>query len=414
VDRAARNTALLYAGQFVSQAGDAVFTASVAWLAATLTGTPKATGLAVFLGALPFLLFGPFAGAWVDRGDRRRIMVASDLARAALLLAFPLVASRLGLTFPLVAAVAFLLAAFSTPFLPARDALIPQLAEGRPLVRYNAAFQTSGQLAQLVGLWLGGLVLGADRADASRVLTVLALDGATFLVSAATLAFLVLPRTAGGGAGAPAAPAAPRARPNLLREALLGLRDAGRDPLLVGLLVLTALDNLAIMGPAIVGATHFVRDDLGLGASHVAWFEGTMALGFVVGAAVLARVGHRFRKGPLILVGMVMDGLTYVPFPFVRSYAVALVLIFVHGLFIPCIVVGRTTLLQHHVAPERIGRTFALVHLTVTGMTALSALVAGEVAAAFGASTLFLAAGVFGTACGLAGLFALPRLRTAA
>ncbi len=410
MSRVARNTALLYAGQFVSQAGDSVFTASVAWLAATLTGTPKATGLAVFLGALPFLLFGPFAGAWVDRGDRRRIMVASDLARAALLLAFPFAASRLGLTFPLVAAVAFLLAAASTPFLPARDALIPVLAGGRPLVRFNAVFQTSGQLAQLVGLWLGGLVLGADRGDVSRVVTVLALDGATFLVSAATLALLVLPR-AGTSVGELAAPRAPR--PNLFREAMAGLRDASRDPLLVGLLVLTALDNLAIMGPAIVGATHFVRDDLHLGASHVAWFEGTMALGFLVGAATLARTGHRFRKGPLILVGMVMDGLTYVPFPFVRSYALALALIFVHGLFIPCIVVGRTTLLQQHVAPERIGRTFALVHLTVTGMTALSALVAGAVAAAFGASALFLAAGVFGTACGLAGLLAMPRLRAA-
>lgn len=397
-------------GQFVSQMGDSVLTASVAWLAASLTGTAKATGLAVFLGALPFLLFGPFAGAWVDRGDRRRIMVLSDVVRAVLLLTFPFVASTVGLSFPVVASMAFLLAAASTPFLPARDALIPVLAEGRPLLRYNAAFQTSAQLAQLMGLWLGGLLLGMQGADDERVVTVIALDGATFVVSAITLSMLVIPaRAAGIPSGAPAAP-----RPHLFREAMSGLKDASHDPLLVALLVLTALDNLAIMGPAIVGATHYVRDDLRLGAGHVAWFEGAMALGFLVGAAVLARVGARLKKGPLILWGMLLDGLTYVPFFWVPSYPVALALVFVHGLFIPCIVVGRTSLLQERIAPDRIGRTFALVHLTVTGMTALSALVAGEVAAAFGAPVLFLGAGVFGAACGLVGLVAMPRLRTAA
>lgn len=408
MDRVTRNAALLYAGQFVSQMGDAVFTSSVAWLAASLTGSARATGLAVFLGAAPFLLLGPFAGAWVDRGDRRRIMVASDLVRAALLLGLPLAAGAIGLSFPLVATVAFLLAAASTPFLPARDALIPVLAEGRPLVPYNAAFQTSAQLAQLAGLWLGGVLLGTGRTDTGRVVTVIALDGATFLVSAVTLAALALPRTA-----APGSTAGPAPRPSWFREAAAGFVDAVRDPVILALLVLTALDNLAIMGPAIVGATHFVRDDLHLGAGYVAWFEGAMALGYLVGAAVLSRVGARLRKGPLILWGMVFDGLTYVPFFLVPPYPVALALVFVHGLFIPAIVVGRTSLLQERVPGERIGRTFALVHLTVTGMTALSALLAGEVASAFGARALFLGAGVFGAACGLVGLACMPRLRSA-
>src|SRR5205085_10168937 len=97
-------------------------------------------------------------------------------------------------------------------------------------------------------------------------------------------------------AGSGSAPPAP-ARPPILREALDGLRDAARDPLLLGLLVLTALDNLAIMGPAIVGAAHYVRDDLGLGAAHLAWFEGAMALGYLLGAVVLARIGTRWPSG---------------------------------------------------------------------------------------------------------------------
>ncbi|HVG94010.1 MAG TPA: MFS transporter [Planctomycetota bacterium] len=407
MDRFGKNAALLWSGQFVSQMGDAVFQACIAWLAASLTGSPLATGGAVFLWAVPFLLLGPLAGAWVDRTDRRRAMILSDLVRAGLLLGLPLLAAGVGLSYGLVVGAALLVAVASTPFLPARDALLPRLAEGRALVRFNAAFQTSGQLAQILGLWLGGVLLGAEReTSGDRVLLVLGLDGVTFLASAATLAFLVVPPSATAPARA--------ARGSLWRDAGEGLRSATRDPLLLGLLSLTALDNLAIMGPAVVGATLFVKDSLHLGARHLAWFEGAMALGFLVGAATLTRFGPSARKGRLILWGMTLDGLTYIPFFFVRSYPLALALIFVHGLFIPWIVVGRTALLQQHVPEERRGQVFSLVYVTVAGMTALSALAAGAIAEATDAPTLFLLAGVFGTLCGVVGFLAMPRLRSAA
>lgn len=390
--------------------GDAVFGGAVAWLAKSMTGRDDAVGLVVFASTLPWLVLGPVAGAWVDRVDRRRAMVASDVARAAILGVLWWTARDGGLSVPVLAGAAFLVAAASTPFVPARDALLPTLAEGRSLVRFNAVFQVGAQLAGLLGLWLGGLLLGTrpttDAADHRRVLDVLALDGVTFLVSAATLAALVLPPAA-----APSRAAGPRA--TLFREAARGVAAAVRDPLLLALLVLTALDNLAIMGPAIVGAAGFVHDDLGLAAGHFAWFEGAMASGYVVGAVLLARFGAGARKGPLILWGMVLDGLTYVPFLWVRDYRVALPLIFVHGLFIPWIVVGRTTLIQQHVPEARRGQVFALVNLTVQGMTAVSALVAGLVAQRHGAPTLFLVAGVFGTLCGVAGFVAAPALRRA-
>jgi MFS family permease len=408
VSRFARNASLLWSGQFVAQMGDAVFVQAVAWLASSLGGSGAATGIVVFLSAVPFLLFGPFAGAWVDRGDRRRIMIASDVARAAVLLATWALARRAGEGLGLVAVAAFLLATASTPFLPARDALLPRLAEGRSLVRFNAAFQTSGQLAQIAGLLLGGVLLGTDARDVGRVFDVLALDGVGFVASAVTLSFVVVPALS-----RPAGDAPPRRPTSVWRDAIDGVRDARRDPLLRGLLVLTALDNLAIMGPAIVGATLLVGRDFRLGPGHLAWFEGAMATGFFVGALALARAGDRLRKGPLILWGMALDGLTYVPLFWIRSYPVALVTVFLHGLVIPAIVVGRTSLLQGHVAEGRTGKAFALVHLTVAGMTALSAPASGFLAEAIGPRGLFLAAGVFGTLCGAVGAWALPTLRRA-
>ncbi len=278
-------------------------------------------------------------------------MVASDLARAAILGLLWLVARRVGLTVPLCSP------ARPSSSRPRRRRSCPRATRccrasprDAPLVRFNAVFQVGPSSPASSGSGSAACSSAPARprtsSERGRVLDVLALDGAH------------VPRQRGDARRAHAPRRPPRAPTRARATACSARRARGvatcvRDPLLLALLVLTALDNLAIMGPAIVGAAGFVHDDLGLEAGHFAWFEGTMASGYVVGALLVARFATRARKGPLILWGMVLDGLTYVPFFWVRSYALALPLIFLHGLFIPWIVVGRTTLLQQHVPEAR-------------------------------------------------------------
>jgi DHA3 family macrolide efflux protein-like MFS transporter len=401
--RFGRNASLLWLAQFVSATGDAVFMPCLAWIAGRTGSSEAGVGTAVFLATIPYLVFGPLAGAWVDRANRRAVMVVSDLLRAALLLALPAVAAATGgMTFGLIVGTGILLATFSTPFLPARDALLPALIGGRSLSRWNAVMQTSGQLAMVVGLCLGGLLMaGADPSadELRRVEQVLQLDGATFLVSALLLLAMRVP-----GSERPAAP-----RRHLLRDAGDGLVYAARDPVVGGLLLLTALNNLAIMGPAIVGAALLVQDVFALGPAHYAWFEGCMGAGMVAGSAVIAIRGRRWRMGTVVLWGMVLDGLTYLPFVWIADYRLALAAIVLHGVFIPFIVVGRTSLIQQHVPRERLGKVFALVNITVIGMTAISAALSGWIAQACGPQVLFGLAGGFGALSGVVGLFVLRK-----
>jgi len=396
-----RNAILLWLAQFISATGDALFLPCLAWLAGRSGEAESLVGFAVFLAFLPYLFLGPFAGAWVDRSDRRRVMIVSDLLRSLLLVGVPYLAARLGgMSFGLIVAVGFLLATCSTPFLPARDALLPTLIGRRSLPRWNALMQTSGQLAMIFGLALGGLLLGGTGGDApagaeetERVLRILQLDGLTFLLSAILLMFMVVPRHV----------PASGTRPNLIAEAREGLSYAMGDRVVGGLLILTALNNLAIMGPAIVGAALLVQRTFGLGPGHYAWLEGAMALGMVVGSLVLATFGRRWPLRKVVLWGMIMDGLTYLPFIWLPNYELSLVAIALHGLFIPMIVVGRTSMIQRHVPPERHGKVFALVNLTVIGMTAVSAALSGVIAEATSPRMLFGLAGVFGALCGLLG-----------
>ncbi len=400
-----RPAAWLWLAQFISVIGDSLFMPCLAWLASGGGKGGLPVGIAVFIATVPHLLFGPLAGTLADRVDRRRLMIGSDLVRAGLLFLLPVaVLMGGGLPFALLVGVAFLLTACAAPFLAARDALLPALVEGEELPRWNAFIQTSAHLALVVGLGLGAALLtelerrGVGRSDTDRVVGVLAFDGLTFLLSAWALARIRI--------GARARPRR-EGRTTAWSDVRSGLSYARRDPLVRGLLVLTALNNLAIMGPAIVGAVLLVRHVFEGGAGALALFEGAMAVGMLAGLLLLARCARRRWMGRTLLWGMVLDGLTYVPFLWIADFGLALVMITLHGFFIPWIVVSRTSLVQTYVPDGQRGRVFALVNLTVYGMTALSALACGWLADLWSVRVLFGVAGVFGTLSGFFGMLCL-------
>ncbi|MBI4615259.1 MAG: MFS transporter [Planctomycetes bacterium] len=413
-----RNLGLLWVGQFVSQAGDGFFQVTLPFLVLLLAGEDAGTktGVVMLANFLPFLVIGPFFGALADRMPQRRLMIASDLARGLVVLAVPAAFVLGRLSWPLVGAVSFFLATAATLFNPARDALLPRLAQGRVLLRVNALFQTSSQLALLAGALGVGFLLGFDETAAreaiesgdpgreiARIVRLYWVNAATYGVSLATLAFLALPR----GAGVPTPPAT---RP--WRDVHEGLAHAGRSGLLRGLLFITAADNFFIMGPAIIGANLLVKDTFGLGPGHVGLLEGALVAGWLLGTLVLYSFGRAWAKGRMLIAGMVLDGATYVPFFWIDDYALLLPTIAFHGFWIPFIQVPRTTLVQERVPREMLGRIFSLINLTFVGFTALSLLATGwagdALAGPLGKSgappVLFLAGGLGGALCGLLGL----------
>ncbi|KAF0246562.1 MAG: multidrug efflux [Planctomycetota bacterium] len=391
-----RNFALLWLGQFVSQAGDALLSAVLVFLVLALSpegvGGGRA-GLVRFAATVPFLLLSPLAGMLADRVDRRRLMMASDIARAAVLLAIPFLWQAGQLTWLTLAAAAFLVSTFSSAFSPAMSALVPDIAEGLALLRANALLQTSTQLAMIGGMLVAAAALGAAGAEKAAqpgtMVALIAANGATFLFSAACLFFI---RTA---------PRPPRAA----APAAAGLALALRSPLFRALLFLTAVDNFFIMGPAMVGSAILLKTTFGLGVKELAIFEACLAAGWFSGSIWLARRATFFLpKGKLLLLGMFLDGVTYIPFFWIRSFPLLCFAVFAHGLTIPLITVPRTVLVQEQIPREMQAQAFSLVQLTVIGFTSLSVLATGWLGDRIGAPALFLGAGI-GAMVGLAGVF---------
>jgi MFS family permease len=276
-------------------------------------------------------------------------------------------------------------------FYPARDALIPDLVTPERLTTANAFISTSGQFAHLAGPVLAGALIAL--VGIYHLFTLDALSFAASLICLAMITFRqTIPRKARSGTK------------SHLSDMMAGLRFVRRAQALGLLILLTALNNLLIMGPAIVGTPIFVREVLLLDFRAFAVIEAFMAGGMLIGSFVVWRLGREMNPSTVLFTGMILDGITYSLLFLVTTYTQTCILIFIHGIGIPMITIARTTIIQRSAPRHYRGRVFSMVNLSVMGVTAISAALIGPLAEAIPIGTIFLAIGIGAAVCGLIGL----------
>jgi len=389
-----RNILLLWCGQIVSESGDRIFRMGMLWLLLDLTGSESTTGLVAMAAYLPTLLFGLFSGVIVDRFDRRRLMLLADAGRAAIVLLIPLLWAIEGLTVLTLGITSFALACLTTLFAPARDTLVGEIVPPERRLAANALIQTSWQYASLLG-----------PAMASGVLYVFAqihlftVDAATFVVS---FLFIYAVRTDSPRASESGGKLSQAMRSSW-SDVVSGLRYAWGDRRVRGLLLITAVDNLFLMGPAMIGTLLFARKILHLSLTGYAFLQVAYAIGMVVGTLLLTRYGKRFRKGHIVLWGIILDGLTFGPLLWIDTFWGTFALLTVHSMAIPMIIVPRPTII-HEIVPKAMqGRIFSMISVAVVGFTAISISLTGIIAEFIPVNVIFAGTAVLAAGSGAAG-----------
>jgi MFS family permease len=381
----------------VSTAGDSLHQVAIMWLIYELTGSKTATGLIGMAQYLPAVVLGIFAGAVVDRWNRKLVMIVADAARVVLVAMIPLLYLSGNMNGVILGVLAFSIAVFTTLFYPAREAVIPQLVGPQDLTRAGSFLQGSYAFAYFVGPLLAAAILPWAK------ITGLFFGDAVTYAGSMILLFYLRPRPL------PAKPQAPAPPLTLVRD---GLQYAKSHGLIRGLLLLTAADNLFIMGPAMVGTPLYIRLHLGLGAGAYAAAQGAFALGMLTGSILVNRYAARWPRGKVLLWAMLWDGISFAPFMFTHTLTAALVVWFVHAIGVPFILVPRSTLIQTEVPPDFQGRIFGLVNLTVVGLSAISCSLTGLVTEIFPVNVLYAVIGVSAALVGAIG-WLFPDLRRA-
>jgi MFS family permease len=384
----------LWAGQTISQMGDSLYEIGLLWLMLEVTGSKTLTGLVAMSSYLPTLLFGLFAGAFADRFNRKKIMLWADSVRIFLVLLIPLAWYAFSLNALFLALITFSVAMLNSFFNPARDAIIPQLVEKEEIFRANSMMQTTWQISLLGGPLFAGIILSL-----TGVVHLFTIDAATFLLSLLFIASIrykpltIERQTQSIGAGIRDAGS----------EVLAGLRYALKHPVIRILLFFTAIDNIFIMGPAIVGLPIFVKEILRESSGVYAVAQASMAGGMLTGTFILHRFFRRSKINIMLIVGIILDGLTYFPLYYADSALFLWTALFIHGLAIPLIIIPRPTIVHTLVPKEYQGRIFAMINMAVVGFTAISAALTGLISEYVPINVIFGTIAVFAALTGALG-----------
>jgi MFS family permease len=385
-----RNFILVFAGQGVSRLGDGVYTAAVAWLAWTLTHKASAVALVTIAANAPTFVVTLVGASYADRYDRRRLMIATDLARAALvgIAALLLALGLLGL--PLLVAGTAALAAIGAPFAPARNALVPHLIPREALLAANGLLQVAFRAA----FFVGPLLLAPLLAIASMGV-VLALDAVTFIVSAVTLAAIRV---------GPARPAGERLA---LRDDLAaGLAAVRREPevmIVVGTFVLALV---AASGFLTVGVVALVGEGLGGQAGDLGLLLGIAGVAEVFGALALARLRLPLRNLALIAVlAWALLGVFRFPLGLAATPLLAAALLAITGLASALTDIPLIALVQQRIPDRHLAKALGLWEAGIAGAVALAPVIAAITIDHLGVTTGFVLSGaaliLIGTAAAL-------------
>ncbi|NMB90053.1 MAG: MFS transporter [Chloroflexi bacterium] len=385
---------LLWAGQALSLFGSRLAQFAVIWWLTDTTHSATVLSLATVCTFLPEIFLAPFAGALVDRWNRKLVMMVSDglVALAALVLVYLFWSGSVQSWH--VFLIIFLRAASGVFQFPAVQSSTSLMVPDEHLSRVAGLNMALQGAMNIVAPPLAALLLAS-----LPVYQLVLMDVITAALAVGILVFVFIPRPS-------AAPAEGAVTPrSVWNDVRAGLRYALGWPGLMWILVLAALINF-LFTPASTLMPLLITDYFKAGAQELGWMESAWSIGMLAGGMLLSVWGGTRRKvvtSMLGLVGMGAGMLLVSAAPANRLW-MALAGMAIGGVMNPITNGPLFALLQSKVAPDMQGRVFTLVTSFANAMIPLSMLMAGPLAEAFGIRFWYWGGAIGCMLLGLAGL----------
>jgi MFS family permease len=379
-----RNYRLFFSGQSVSLIGTWMTRIATSWLVYRLTHSALLLGVVGFAGQIPTFLLAPFAGVWVDRLNRHRVLVITQIL--AMVQSFALAA--LALTGRITVADIIWLSVFQGVInafdMPARQAFVVEMVDDREDISNAIALNSSMvNLARLVGPSLAGIIIAAFGEGYCFLI-----DGVSYLAVIASLLMMRLKP-----------PLSRAGRSNMLAELKEGWVYVSHSSAIRSLLLLLALVSLVGM-PYAVLMPIFAGGILHGGPHTLGFLMGASGVGALAGAIELASRKTVLGLGRVIAVSAAMFGAGLFMFSQSRWLWLSLALMFITGMGMMRQMAATNTILQTIAEEEKRGRVMSYYTMAFVGMAPFGSLLAGSLAARIGAPATLLISGL----CCLAGV----------
>lgn len=364
-----RNFFCLWIAQIISNFGDRLTQmALVALVYQQAPGNTIALAKLISFTIIPVFLIGPIAGAWVDRLNKRNVMIISDLLRGVLILTIPffIYAKQI---IPIYIAI-FLAFSISRFFIPSKMAIIPELVSKDKLLVANTLADTTHMVGNALGLVVAGILVNIKFIGAVGGFYI---DAASFFVSAALITMIVQKEFVAHVAED--LKVTRQALENSIRKSIFeeireGVRYLGKYSEMRFIVYVFFL-LMAGLGAISCVVIVFIQESFGTATLDLGLIGLFMVGGLLLGALIYGRIGQRMEKKKAILGSFIAAGIALILFTFfVRRYPNILVSGLLSGLIGMAVspIMTSVNTLTHETMPEEArGRTFssleAVIHL---------------------------------------------------
>ena len=356
-----------WAGQAVSTLGTAFSTFAIPLLIFQLTHSPLNLAITTFTFTLPHLLFGLVVGAWVDRVDRKRLMVVVDVLLALVILVIPALALLHALNVYWIYGVDFVSATLAMVFQQAEFTAIPSLVGERDLVTANGRINATYQATQVLGPVLAGVIV-----TVVPVTSLMVADAATYAVSAGALVWVGTSFNRSVSTG-PVAGERTKVRTDIAE----GLRYVWGHPVLRNISLMMMLFNL-VNAPIFAQSVLYAKERLHTTNFELGLFFGAGGTGAVIFSLVAGWLRRHLSFSAVVLSCLMATGLSLAVFSAMPWFWPAVGLwVLVNG-FSSLLNINTFSLRQAIVPNRLLGRV-----LSVAGVLAFSASPLGSLAGGF-------------------------------
>jgi MFS family permease len=364
-----RNYRLYFAGQGLSLIGTWIQNIALAWLVYTMTRSAFLLGVVGFSAQIATFLLSPFAGVFVDRFNRHRVVITTQSVFLLQALALGLLVLGGGISIPLILALSTVLGIVNAFDMPARQSFVVEMIEDRADLPNAIALNSSMfNSARLVGPAVAGLLIAAVG------------EGVCFLINAASYLAVIIALAA--------MRISPRPRASQRREVWHELREGfaytfGFLPTRA-IIMLLATVSLAAM-PYATLLPIFAGKVLHGNASTMGFLYAATGVGALSGAIILASRRTVLGLGRWIPLAAGGFGSALIAFSFSRALVLSMLLLACAGFGMIAHMAASNTILQTLVDDERRGRVMSFYIMGFVGMAPFGSLLAGAIASRIGA-----------------------------
>lgn len=346
-----RNFRLLWFGQLISQLGDKAYNIALMWWLFEKTKSPFFISSFLVASMLPELIFGPVAGVYIDRWNKKKILVISDFVRGVVVLALAALYQLNLLEIWHIYIAALSISLCSALFNPTTMSVIPIIVERSELQRANALSQMVAGAMSIIGP-----LLGASSVALIGYVGVLLFNGLSYIISGVGEAFLRIHTIE------------TQTKESVLASLMQGVHYIWTDVRVSVIVVVIAIVHVFV--GSIVVIMPFVANSLGgNGINNLGVLQAAMGVGMIVGAVYISKYVHKKFNESYLFYAIICMGvgiLTIGTLQLINVYLIALyaMVYTVIGLCVAIASVFWRTIAQLCVPEEMTGRVFSVFSTT--------------------------------------------------